>query len=140
MKRAIILCIALIIALFTLCSCYPGDAEYYESRFDELDISGRVNEVAYKIEKNRVNDILFKELDVIIDDLSHINTHNNPTVKNINSAYISSVKMLKASAEMRERGERRYATYLNMAKEHFQTATDTLNLAKNNERKAVENE
>lgn len=140
MKRYIFLLIILLIFISALTSCYPGNAAYYESRFDELDISGRVSDAAFSIDKGYISPHLYKELDVIIQDLGSINTHGDPTIENINTSYTSCIKMLKASAELRAEDDERYSSYLNMAKKEYQTATYTLDLAKKNERDILTNE
>ena len=126
MRRAL-LAFTLTVLTLLLCACYPGDAYYYESRFDELDINGRMNEAALAIEEGRVTPRLKKELEVIADDLKNINTHGNSYVKNVNSDFISAVNMLAVAAEKREEGDEAYKTYYNMSKELYNTANATLN-------------
>lgn len=126
MRRAFLLT-ALIMLAVLLCACYPGDIYYYESRFDELDINGRVSETALKIEDGRITPHLKKELEVIADDLQNINTHKNPYVKNVNSDFISAVNMLSVAAQKRESGDDSYSTYIEMAKKAYNTANATLN-------------
>lgn len=74
MRRHLLIFVFILTALLTLTSCYPGDADYYETRFDELDINGRVNEVALAIENDKVVPRTFGELKAIVEDLNTINT------------------------------------------------------------------
>lgn len=127
MRRSFFLICCIIISLFLFTSCYPGDADYYETRFDELDINGRVNEAALAIESGKITSRTLGELDTIIEDLSNINTHRNETLNDINGGFISAVKMLNVSAKKRQKDDEGYAAYYDMAKQQFNAANRSLN-------------
>lgn len=127
MRRHLLIFVFILTALLTLSSCYPGDADYYETRFDELDINGRVNEVALAIENDKVVPRTFGELKAIVEDLNTINTHENDVLNGINSDFISAVKMLNISAEKRQEDDDGYLAYYDMAKEQYNAANTSLN-------------
>ena len=131
MRRKILFLVLIIISALLLSACYPGDADYYETRFDELDINGRVNEVALLIENDKVSLRTLGELETIIEDLSSINTHDNSRLDQINSDFISAVKMLTISAEKRQDDDEGYLAYFDMSKQLYNETNLALNQYKN---------
>ncbi len=107
--------------LFSVCSCYPGDADYYETRFDELDIHGRINEAAYAIEHNSANALTVFQLKKAAEDLKFLNTHGNGHIEDINKDFISAVNMLTVAAE-KQIAQEEYLSYYEMAKEQYNLA------------------
>ncbi|MBQ9942538.1 MAG: hypothetical protein IJP03_05980, partial [Christensenellaceae bacterium] len=96
--------LALLLALAGLAGCSPNLAIRYENEFDDLDIGGRCNDAAYRLEKRDTSAYLEGYLDAIIKDLKSIPI-DDPELIAINSEFIGSVKLLKRAHGAFARGE-----------------------------------
>lgn len=89
MKKTVFLFVSLLFCLALLSSCVLNEALFYEDRFDELDIAGRFNDLAYHIEHGETNAILYKQANTIIEDLESIRITGNETLEKINNDFIA---------------------------------------------------
>lgn len=71
-----------------LSSCIVNEALLYEDRFDELDIAGRFNDLAYHVERGETGKSLYRQANTIIEDLQAIRIGEDETIEKINNDFI----------------------------------------------------
>lgn len=125
MKRFLIL---LALTALLLTSCAGNAALQYEDCFDELDISGRFNELAYDVMRGKTDARLYRKAEVIIEDLESIAPTEDTALAKINRDFIEVAALLvQAMEHNRADDPRAYADSYRAAKELYNETDRILN-------------
>ncbi len=128
MKKAFFLIISLLFCMALLSSCVINQAILYEDRFDELDISGRFNDLAYYIERGETNALLYKRANTIIEDLESIHPTNDETLEKINSDFIIVARtLIQAMDHMKASNTPAFSSCYRAAKDLYNKTDKSLN-------------
>ena len=128
MKKTVFLFTTLLLCVALLSSCVINEALYYEDRFDELDIAGRFNNLAYHIERGETNVLLYKQANTIIEDLEAIRIGGNEALKEINNDFIVVARtLIQAMDHMKANNVLAYSSCYYAAKDLYNETDKSLN-------------
>lgn len=123
MKKYVCILLSAMLCLL-LSACAANEAMRYEDNFDELDISGRINEIAYEIDRGKTSAYLYAQLDVVIEDLEYI-TPEGENLHFINDSFILVAETLKKAMDCYAQED------YNAFQAHYDTAKTLYNSANN---------
>lgn len=127
MKRIVFL-ITVFLTAILLTSCVVNPALDYEDCFDELDISGRVNALAYEIAHGKTDARLYRRAEVMIEDLKSIRSTADETLGAINDDFIVVVQTLMQAMDYKKANNlRAYSDCYYAAKELYNQTDRRLN-------------
>jgi hypothetical protein len=104
MFRKILAALLCTVMLFALPACAPNPAALYENTFDDLDIGGRINECAGKIEKYDTSLRLEGSLNALREDLLSIES-DDEDVQIINEEFLGVIDLLREAAHAQKNGD-----------------------------------
>ena len=130
LKRAAALCAALILCLALFSGCGVSDTEKYDNFLLDLDIEGRLNDLAYLLGRGTHSPGIRTELNTIYYDLKTLKM-DNPRIQAVNNQYIICVEIFLQAANENYKGRPEKAQeYLDTALEVFQNANRDLSAYK----------
>lgn len=139
-KRIAALCIALMICLGLLCGCGVSDAEKYDNFLLDLDIEGRLNDLAYLLGRGQHSPGIRTELNTIYYDLKTLDI-DNPEIQAVNNQYIECVQIFLEAANHNYKGRPEKAKeYLDTALNVFHNANRDLSAYKRKEKQERDDE
>lgn len=120
---------ALLLVVLLLCatSCAPDAAVLYEDHIDELDIGGRINDNARRIETHTLVAYARADLETMIEDLNAL-APEEPAIERINRAFIRVAELLLLAAQAQdEQNEEAMERYFSDAQRLYANANRQLN-------------
>lgn len=120
---------ALLLVVLLLCaaSCAPDAAVLYEDHIDELDIGGRINDNARRIETHTLVAYARGDLETMIEDLNAL-APEEPAIERINRAFIRVAELLLLAAQAQdEQNEEAMERYFSDAQRLYANANRQLN-------------
>jgi len=132
MKKILLSITALLFCLLFFTSCAVNQALLYEDQFDELDISGRFNELAYSVERKETATFLYKQANTIIEDLESIHPAGDETLEKINNDFIIVAQtLIQAMDHTKAHNSPAFSACYTAAKKLYNTTNKRLNQYKN---------